>query len=362
MAKPTFTNRKQQEERPWMATAVKVIMYGTLIGYALVSLLPLYVMISSSLMTLGEVNSGAFIPRNINIDQCILFTTDEYIDEDTGDPTTRTRFVIDISEEAAGDQGIMATPNRTLSREEHFRIPFFTNYCAAWENANLGQYFWNSVRIAAITLAGLMVFSPLAAYAFARMEFPGRNLLFAVMLATLMVPEMVQNLPNFLIVSELGELMGREGWGICGDLKNCWYNNWPALTIPFMATPFSIFLLRQQFATIPSELWDAARMDGASHLRFLVQVVLPLSKSVLLVVVLFAFIASWNSLAWPILVTTGDTWRPISYGLQTFLTEEGNFAHLRMAGSMITALPVLLLYAFTQRYFVEGLSTSGLKG
>jgi ABC-type glycerol-3-phosphate transport system permease component len=215
----------------------------------------------------------------------------------------------------------------------------------AWTDANMGEYIINTIIITAITITGLVTFSPLAAYAFARMEFPGKNVLFGVMLATLMVPEMVTNLPNFLIVNELG-----------------WYNNWPALTIPFMVSPFTIFLMRQQFATIPMDLWDAARMDGAGHFRFLLTVVLPLSKSVLLVTVLFTFIGSWNALAWPILVTQGDEWRPISYGLQSFLSEAGNFQQLQMAGAVIAALPVLILYAFTQRYFVEGLSTSGLKG
>ena len=129
-----------------------------------------------------------------------------------------------------------------------------------------------------------------------------------------------------------------------------------------MVSPFTIFLMRQQFATIPMDLWDAARMDGAGHFRFLITVVVPLSKSVLLVAVLFTFVASWNALAWPLLVTQGDEWRPISYGLQSFLSDAGSFAQLRMAGALIAALPVLVLYAFTQRYFVEGLSTSGLKG
>jgi ABC-type glycerol-3-phosphate transport system permease component len=342
---------------------IMIFVYIGLIAYSIVSLLPLYVMISSSLMTLGQVNSGVFVPTSFNVDNCILITTDTYRDN-SGQIVTRTRSVVSITPEGAdaAGQGIRPTPNRTIERNEHFRLPFITNYCAAWNSANLGTYIWNTIRIVTITLTGLMIFSPLAAYAFARMEFPGKNLLFAVMIATLMVPEMVQNLPNFLIITELGEMMGADGWGICGDRRNCWYNNWPALTIPFMATPFAIFLMRQQFATIPNDLWDAARMDGAGHLRFLVQVVIPLSKSIILVVILFAFLGAWNALAWPILVTTGDSWRPISYGLQSFLDDEGNFAHLRMAGAMITALPVLILYAFTQRYFVEGLSTSGLKG
>lgn len=360
MAK-SASSRKTKEEAPWIATFVRVLTYAVLIAYAIISLMPLYVMISSSFMSLGEVNSGAFFPRKVSIDDCILYTTDTYLD-DAGNEVTKTRFIVDISADAAQGQGINVTSTSTISRQEHFRLPFFTNYCAAWGEAKLGVYIWNTIRIVTINLIGLMIFCPLAAYAFARMDFPGREALFGIMLATLMVPEMVQNLPNFLIITELGKLMGSEGWHLCGELKNCWFNNWPALTIPFMATPFAIFLLRQQFATIPNELWDAARLDGAGHVRFLVQIVIPLSRSVILVVVLFAFIGVWNSLAWPLLVTSGDTWRPVSYGLQAFLTTEGNFAHLRMAGAMITSLPVLLLYAFTQRYFVEGLTTTGLKG
>ncbi|MFQ5400462.1 MAG: carbohydrate ABC transporter permease [Anaerolineae bacterium] len=347
----------------------RVLMYIALIGYSLVSLLPLYYMLSSSLMTLGEVNSGRWIPRGIDfksdITPCILVTTDTFT-EKNGERVTKTRVVIDISEEAASIQsyGNRFSPTRLegLVRNEHFRIPFFTNYCVAWAGANLGTYMWNTVRIVAITLTGLVVFCTMAAYAFARMDFPGKNILFGIMLATLMVPEMVQNLPNFLIITRIGDFFGSGGLGLCGETKNCWINNWPALTIPFMATPIAIFLLRQHFATIPSELWDAARMDGAGHVRFLIQVVVPLSRAVLFVVVLFAFIGAWNALAWPILVTSGDSWRPISYGLQAFLDDEGNFAHLRMAGAMITTLPLLILYAFTQRFFVEGINTSGLKG
>ncbi len=347
----------------------RILMYIALLGYTFLSLLPLYYMISSSLMTLGEVNAGLWYPKDIrvgtDISPCILYTTDTFVN-DNGDRVTETRFVVDIPEEAAQVQkyGPRSDVRQDdIVRDERFRIPFFTNYCAAWEGANLGTYMWNTFRIVFITLAGLVVFCTMAAYAFARMEFPGKNLLFGIMLATLMVPEMVQQLPNFLLVTEIGNFFGNQGLNLCGaEVRNCWINNWPALTIPFMATPISIFLLRQHFATIPSELWDAARIDGAGHVRFLIQVVIPLSKGVLFVIILFAFIGAWNALAWPILVTSGDSWRPISYGLQSFLNDEGNLGHLRMAGSMITTLPLLILYAFTQRVFVEGISTSGLKG
>jgi ABC-type glycerol-3-phosphate transport system permease component len=229
--------------------------------------------------------------------------------------------------------------------------PQWGNYEEAWNDANFSDYFLNSVIIATITVTGQLVFSTLAAYAFARMEFPAKNLLFTLLLSTLMIPEAVVWIPNFITVTWLGRV---------GPIP--WINNWPALTVPFMASAFSIFLLRQFFAQLPDDLWDSAQIDGAGHLRFLIQVVLPLSKPALLTVMLFSFLGSWNALAWPILVTTKPDWRPISYGLTSFLDEAGAWIHLQMAGSVITILPVLILYLLIQRQFTEGIATTGLKG
>jgi ABC-type glycerol-3-phosphate transport system permease component len=229
--------------------------------------------------------------------------------------------------------------------------PQWDNYETAWTDANFSDYFVNSVIIATITVTGQVIFSTLAAYAFARMKFPAKNLLFTLLLSTLMIPEAVVWIPNFITVTWLGRV---------GPIP--WINNWPALTVPFMASAFSIFLLRQFFSQLPDELWDSAQIDGAGHLRYLIQVVLPLSKPALLTVMLFTFLGSWNALAWPILVTTKPDWRPISYGLTSFLTEAGAQVHLQMAGSVITILPVLILYLLIQRQFTEGIATTGLKG
>ncbi len=231
------------------------------------------------------------------------------------------------------------------------RIPQWDNYVQAWEDANFRDYFVNSVIIATLTIGGQVVFCTLAAYAFARMEFPGKPFLFTLMLSTLMIPEAVVWVPNFLTVTWLGRV---------GPIP--WINNWPALTVPFMASAFSIFLLRQFFSQLPDDLWDSAQIDGAGHLRFLIQIVLPLSRAALLTVILFTFIGSWNALAWPILVTTGLEWRPISYGLSAFLDEAGAQVHLQMAGSVITILPILVLYLLVQKQFTEGIATTGLKG
>jgi multiple sugar transport system permease protein len=229
--------------------------------------------------------------------------------------------------------------------------PQWGNYVQAWNDAQFSRYFMNSVKLTLITLAGQIVFCALAAYAFAQMEFPAKNFLFALILSTLMLPEAIVWVPNFITVSWIGRISPIP-----------WINNWPALTIPFMASAFGIFLLRQFFAQIPRELWDSAQIDGAGHLRYLTTVVIPLAKAAVMTLVLFSFVGSWNSLAWPILVTTTTDWRPISYGLLAFLDEAGSFFHLQMAGAMITMLPIVVLYFFTQQQFIDGIATTGLKG
>ncbi|GAB4580188.1 MAG: carbohydrate ABC transporter permease [Anaerolineales bacterium] len=271
----------------------RFLSYLILIIGATVSLIPFLWMILKSVMTLGEAMGSTLIPTEIHLE----------------------------------------------------------NYIQAWEIGNFSEYFVNSVLITLITLIGELLFSVLAAYAFARIEFPGRNLLFGILLSTLMIPAMVTTIPNLLIVTWLGRV---------GPFP--WLNNWPALTIPFMGSVFSIFLLRQFFAQIPDELYDAARIDGAGHLRFLIQIVLPLSKAPIMVIVVLSFIESWNSLAWPMLVTTEPEWRPIAVGLMNFVQEAGQQVNLMMAGAFLTILPILVIYFFTQKQFTESISRSGIKG
>ena len=228
---------------------------------------------------------------------------------------------------------------------------YMENYVDAWKEASFSLYIWNSIRITLLTLAGELTVSTLAAYAFARIKFPGRDFIFTALLSTLMIPIMVLIIPNFLTVTWLGRI---------GPIK--WINNWPALTVPFMGSVFSIFLLRQFFAQIPDELFDAAQIDGAGHWHFLWRVVLPLSKAPLMVVIILSFIGTWNSLAWPLLVTNSPDWRPITVGLVSFIDEAGQRTNLMMAGAVITVIPILVLYFFTQKQFTESIARSGLKG
>ncbi len=235
---------------------------------------------------------------------------------------------------------------------------FWENYGIAWDKANFSQFMWNSSRITAITVCGLLFFCIPAAYAFARMRFWGRNVLFALMLATLMIPDIVTLIPNFLTVVWINRL-SQSLFGPAG----AWMNSWPALTVPFMASAFTIFLLRQFFTQIPDELWDAARIDGAGHLLFLLRVVVPLSRPAIMTVVIFSFIGSWNALLWPLLVIQTDEWRPVAFGLTKFVqADAGDEFHLQMAASVIMIVPILVLYFFTQKQFTAGIATTGTKG
>ncbi|HQF61260.1 MAG TPA: carbohydrate ABC transporter permease [Anaerolineaceae bacterium] len=246
----------------------------------------------------------------------------------------------------------LMTLGETINRKWLPAAPQFQNYIDAWEQAKFAKYFLNSVIITVTTVVGLVVTSTLAGYAFGRIKFWGRDAIFAILLATMMIPETVTLLPNLLMIR--GAILPLPG--------GSWLNTLQALTVPFMANAFSIFLLKQFFSQVPNELYDAARIDGAGHFRFLMQIVLPISKAPMMTVVLFGFIGAWNAFAWPLLVTTRETWRPLMVGLWTFVTEAGPETHLLMAGAVISLLPILVVYFFTQKQFTEGIATTGLKG
>ena len=220
------------------------------------------------------------------------------------------------------------------------------NYMQAWtEGDGLGKYFINSVIISATTLSGILVTTSLAAYSFAKLSFIGKDMIFAVLLATLMIPETVLLIPNFVLISTLG-----------------WIDKLAGLTVPFMASAFFIFLLRQFFNQTPTALVESARMDGASHLRILWQIFMPLSRAPLFTVAFLSFLGSWNALQWPLVITQTPKWRPISVGLIRFINEAGPETQLRMAGAMIALAPVLIVYILAQRQITESITRTGLKG
>ena len=228
----------------------------------------------------------------------------------------------------------------------------FENYYEVWISNNFQRYTINSLIIASIVVSGILFTSIPAAYSFARIDFPFKNIIFYFLLVSLMIPEIIMLLPHLLIIR--GEIIPL-------PFGPSWMNSLQGLTVPFMGNIFVIFLLRQYFKKIPKELWDAARMDGASHFYFLYKVVIPISLPIIVTVSLFSFILAWNAFAWPLLILTKDDWFPVTVSIYGFIREVGPNFNLLMAACVISILPILTLYFFTQRLFLESISNFGLK-
>ena len=221
----------------------------------------------------------------------------------------------------------------------------WSNYATALGAAPFGAYFYNTFVVSAAVMGSVVVTSLLAGYAFARIDFRGRGVAFAFVVATMMVPFEVTLIPNFLLVRDLG-----------------WYNSYAALIVPWCASAFSIFLVRQAFLALPGDYFDAARVDGCGHLRFLVWIAAPLVKPALVTIALFSFLGSYNSLIWPIVVTNSEDMRMIQYGLTVFGGETGVQTNLLMSASAIVILPTVALYFAAQRNFLDSALNVGIKG
>ncbi len=249
-------------------------------------------------------------------------------------------FVWMVSTSLKSTREIFTYPPTWIPREWRF-----LNYVDAWRAAPFGRYFFNSLFVAVVVTLGQLVTCSLAAYAFARMEFKGKNIAFALFLSTTMISEQVTLIPSYLLLKELG-----------------WLDTYLALTVPFLSNAFGIFMLRQAFMTIPKELEDAAKMDGCGRLRFLVQIILPLTRPVLASQALFAFMSNWNSYLWPLIVTTSENLRTLQIGLRYFVGQEGGTQWgLYMAATVFVSLPVVLFYFLVQKSFIEGIALTGVR-
>jgi multiple sugar transport system permease protein len=222
----------------------------------------------------------------------------------------------------------------------------------AWENFPraftffpFARFLFNTIVVAVGSTGVHLVTSCLAAYAFARLRFRGREVLFLLYLGTLMVPQQVTIVPLFLMMQSVG-----------------WVDTFWALILPGAFHALGVFLLRQFFMTIPRELEESAFIDGASRLRILWQIILPLSKPALATLAVFTFIREWNSFLWPLIVTTTPDMRTLSVGLSLFTGQYGTEWNLLMAAAAVTLLPTLVIFAFAQRYFVEGIAVTGFGG
>ncbi len=190
------------------------------------------------------------------------------------------------------------------------------------------------------------------------MQFRGRNLLFGLVLATMMIPFEAKVVPNYVLIRRIpfaggNDWLGQGGAGL--------FDSYAGMILPGVASAFAVFLLRQAFLAIPRDYWDAAQIDGATHWTFLWRVLVPMTKPVLLTVVLFGFLGRWNELLWPLIATQTESIRPVQVGLIAFSGDEGSLYHLLMAATTFVALPGIAVFLFVQKRFVEGLASFGVK-
>ena len=221
------------------------------------------------------------------------------------------------------------------------------NYGTAWNASPFGRYMFNSFVQTGIITVAQVIFSVLAGYAFAMFDFRGKTALFALVIGSLIVPFELTFIPNFLLISDLG-----------------WANSFRGLTIPFLASAFGVFMMRQFFLSLPRELYEAAKIDGATDFFYLLRVVIPLSKGAISAFTIFAFLGAWNQYLWPLVITNEETMRTAQIGIRFFLVNQERATDWGaiMAGAVIVMVPTLIVFIVAQRQLVKGIAMSGLKG
>jgi multiple sugar transport system permease protein len=222
-----------------------------------------------------------------------------------------------------------------------------SNYAQAFSTANLGRLFWNTMIVGVVSTLLSLVITVLSAFAFARLEFKGRETLFAALLATMMIPGELFTITNYSTVTQLG-----------------WLNTYTVLIVPFLVSVFYIFLLRQNFLQIPNELYLAAKVDGTSDLKYLWKVMIPLSLPTLISITILKMMGAWNSYIWPRLVANKEEYRLITNGLRNAFTESSGDVNypVQMAAVALVSAPLFLVFVFLRKYIMAGVSRSGIKG
>jgi multiple sugar transport system permease protein len=211
----------------------------------------------------------------------------------------------------------------------------------------LGRMYANSLIVTSLTTLGILLTSTLAGYGFAKFEFPGRDMLFLIVLATMMIPFFVVLIPVFWMISKFG-----------------WIDSYPGLIVPHIATAFGIFLMRQYMLSLPDEVLDAARVDGASEFEIYWRIVLPLCTPAIGALTILAFVYQWNSFLWPLVVARSDTMWTVPVGLNSLrvYASSAQVVNMQMAGATLGVLPLIAVFLALQRYFVRGIALTGVKG
>lgn len=219
------------------------------------------------------------------------------------------------------------------------------NYVTAWNTAPFGRYLINTVIVTFFTTIGVIITSVLSAFAFSRLNFPGKKLVFALFMATLMIPGEMLIITNFITITELK-----------------WIDTYQAMIVPWISSVFYIYLLTQFFQQVPDALYLAAKVDNCSDFKFMIRIMAPMNKSSIVTIAILNIIGSWNSFLWPLLVTNSKEMRVLSTGLISFQSEAGSSYELIMAASCILVLPIILLFLALRKHVLEGVAFSGVKG
>ncbi|HPR17675.1 MAG TPA: carbohydrate ABC transporter permease [Candidatus Cloacimonadota bacterium] len=322
--------------------AGKIITYFLLILCGLVMVIPFFWMLTTSVKSQLEVNKGnvGFSP----VEEYDVYREDgkEYyitVVKEVGDSS----YVHLFNEEMKMIRSYAKVANQNIHHEKKFKL-HWENFSNAFVKVPFGRYFLNTIFVSCSVVLGVMITGSLAAYAFATMKFKGQNFLFYLFISMMMVPQPVYLIPSYVLLNHLG-----------------WVDTYYALIIPWIANIFTIFLLRQQFKTIPRDLFDAAEIDGCGRFRILWKIVLPLSKSVISTAAIFGFIGSWNSFMWPLIMTDSPKLRVLQVGLSYFSQEASTQTSLLMAASTFSILPLVVLFLIAQKQIIASFASSGLK-
>ncbi len=221
----------------------------------------------------------------------------------------------------------------------------FSNYLQVFESVNFIQYYGNTIIMTVGRTVGQLFFCSLTAFAFARMDFKGKNVLFILILSVLMVPSQIVMIPSFVVMRELG-----------------WIDTFYALITPGIFSAFGVFLLRQFFMSIPKELDEAAKLDGCSFFGIYWRIILPLSRPAMVALAIFAIISTWNDFMWPLIMTNSDEMRVLSIGIASFQGQYATDYPLLMAGALMSTAPMIIVFILLQKHFIQGIAITGSKG
>ncbi|NMD12967.1 MAG: carbohydrate ABC transporter permease [Candidatus Cloacimonetes bacterium] len=320
-----------------------ILIYFLLTVFGLTMIVPFIWMLSTALMTQSEFNKNesVFIPK------------EEYYVWNKGKEQQRIILVTTkadssiihvLDKDANIVREYLAVPSNQIELIKKKPSLHFDNFVTAFRKVPFATYFANTIYVSFMTLIGAMITSVLAAYAFARMEFKGRDFFFYLFLSMMMVPEPIYLISSYILLDKIN-----------------WLDTYNALIVPWCVNIFTIFLFRQHFKSLPQELFDAASIDGCSTFGMLWRIILPLSKPIIATASIFSLIGSWNSFMWPLVMTDRPELRVLQVGLSYFNQEASTQTTLLMAASTFSIVPILILFFLAQKQIIASYARTGLK-